>query len=270
MRSLRLIVVIVICFLSLNHPICPANVPLIRVLILSGQNNHDWQKTTPLLSQTLQQTGRFSVSTLNDPNQIDDSMMQYFDVIVINWSAWPALKGARCNMVTEAAIADFIQKKGKGLVVFHGASATHQDWPEYQKMVGATWDQEKSGNSAIYSFKVAVKNKEHPITKDMPDFWTTDELLHKLRLQPNVQILCTANSAKNQKGTGKDEPVVICTSFGAGRCFYNVLGHDTTAMQNVAWSTLMLRGIEWAATGQVTIPIPQNWPEWQEESEKPE
>lgn len=33
------------------------------------------------------------------------------------------------------------------------------------------------------------------------------------------------------------------------------------SMNGIGFQTLMLRGTEWAATGQVTIPIPANWPE---------
>jgi type 1 glutamine amidotransferase len=44
--------------------------------------------------------------------------------------------------------------------------------------------------------------------------------------------------------------------FGKGRCFHLILGHDARTIQNAGWQALMLRGTEWAATGKVTIPIP--------------
>jgi hypothetical protein len=33
------------------------------------------------------------------------------------------------------------------------------------------------------------------------------------------------------------------------------------AMKGIGFQTLMLRGTEWAATGQVTIPVPADWSE---------
>jgi hypothetical protein len=33
----------------------------IRVVIIDGQNNHDWRSTTPLLKKELEDTGRFAV-----------------------------------------------------------------------------------------------------------------------------------------------------------------------------------------------------------------
>lgn len=262
MRTLLILLGVLSVFI-LQLTVQPASAVSYRVLIISGRNDHDWQQTTPFLSRIILESGLFSVSVLNDPNEINSDLLQYFDVILSNWSAFPQAAGTRWNMVTEIAFTDFVEK-GKGFVLFHSAGAAHQDWPEFQKMIGATWDKAKSGQSEVHTFKVVIKDKTHPITKDMPDFWIKDELWYKMRLQPGVQILCTAQFAKEQKGTGKEEPIAICSQFGSGRCFYNFLGNDLVAMDNIAWKTLMMRGIEWAATGQVTIEIPNQWPEWNE------
>jgi hypothetical protein len=52
--------------------------------------------------------------------------------------------------------------------------------------------------------------------------------------------------------------------YGKGRVFTTVMGHamgvDTTAIRCVGFRTTMLRGAEWAATGKVTIPIPEDFP----------
>ena len=76
----------------------------------------------------------------------------------------------------------------------------------------------------------------------------------------DMHVLCEAFSEPDFSGTGKFEPVVVPTALGNGRGLNIVLGHDVHAMQNIGWRTLMLRGLEWAATGDVTIPIPENWP----------
>jgi hypothetical protein len=36
----------------------------------------------------------------------------------------------------------------------------------------------------------------------------------------------------------------------------NVLGHDTTAMKGKGYQVLLVRGVEWAATGKAAYPIP--------------
>ena len=39
----------------------------LRVLLLSGRNNHDWRTTTPFLRQLLVDTGRFDVRVVEEP-----------------------------------------------------------------------------------------------------------------------------------------------------------------------------------------------------------
>jgi len=39
----------------------------IKVLIVDGQNNHDWRSTTPILLQALEGCGRFTVAVATSP-----------------------------------------------------------------------------------------------------------------------------------------------------------------------------------------------------------
>jgi type 1 glutamine amidotransferase len=91
----------------------------------------------------------------------------------------------------------------------------------------------------------------------MKDFETTDELWHRPGTTGERKVLATAFSAKDKGGSGADEPVVHTSQFGKGRCFNTLLGHDGAAMQNAGFQALLLRGTEWAATGEVTIPLPE-------------
>ena len=122
-------------------------------------------------------------------------------------------------------------------------------------MVGATWGK-NTGHGSIHQFEVTVTDKEHPVTKGMKDFQITDELWHRMEtLQPTAsqKILCKAYSDKDKGGSGQMEKVAMCSKFGRGRCFYNILGHDVRAMKSAGWKQLMLRGTEWAATGKVAV-----------------
>ena len=44
-----------------------ANAGSIRALIIDGQNNHQWQTTTPVLRKILEDTGLFQVDVLTTP-----------------------------------------------------------------------------------------------------------------------------------------------------------------------------------------------------------
>ncbi len=230
----------------------------LRVLIFSGRNNHNWKATTPALKKILEDSGRFAVDVTNDPSKCDAATFAKYDVIVSNWGGYPQMNERQWGPKTEKAFLDFV-RSGKGFALFHAASASFHTWPEFQQISGATWGK-GTGHGAYHAFKVTIADKNHPVTRGMQDFLTTDELWHRMPRHPKAHAICTAFSAKDKGGSGDLEPVVICTQLGKGRGFNLVLGHDVKAMQNVGWKTLMLRGTEWAATGKVTVAIPANWP----------
>lgn len=234
----------------------------IRVLILTGANNHDWQQTTPVLKKLIEDCPRFKiVDVIADPSKCTAATFAACDVVVSNWSAYPAMTGHQWGAAAEKAFVDAI-KSGKGFVTFHAGAATSHDWPEFQQLVGITWKLDHTAHNAYHTFKVTIDDAEHPITRGMTDFWTTDELWHNMVPMAGSmpKPLVSAYSERSFGGTGKFEPVLIATELDKGRGLNLVLGHDAHAMRNVGWRTLMLRGAEWAATGQVTISIPDNWP----------
>src|SRR6185312_12790801 len=57
-------------------------------------------------------------------------------------------------------------------------------------------------------------------------------------------------------GPSANEPMLWTTEYGKGRVFVTALGHDVEQVQTGAFGTTFARGAEWAATGKVTLPIP--------------
>ena len=56
-----------LCCLIILSISCPIWAEPLNALILSGQNNHAWEKTTPVLQRTLEESGRFAVEVLERP-----------------------------------------------------------------------------------------------------------------------------------------------------------------------------------------------------------
>ncbi|MHC4131729.1 MAG: ThuA domain-containing protein [Planctomycetota bacterium] len=227
----------------------------LKLLILNGLNNHPWEQTTSALEKLYRESGRFDVVITNDPSTLTAEKLSGFDVVVSNWTNYPSEErvwGERA----EKALMDFV-RDGKGFVVFHAASSCFHTWEDYQKLVGATWGK-NTGHGNMHSFKVTIEDGNHPIMDGIKRFRIHDELWHRMEVQPDAHILCRAYSSPEHDGTGDDEPIAFTTSFGKGRGFNLVLGHDTNAMDNPYWKLLMLRGTEWAAAGRVTIDIPFN------------
>ena len=66
-----------------------------------------------------------------------------------------------------------------------------------------------------------------------------------------MEIIATAFA---KGGSNRHEPVLMTITYGKGRIFHTVMGHDARSMLGVAFQETLIRGTEWAATGKVTFP----------------
>lgn len=227
----------------------------LKLLILSGSNNHDWQKTTPVLAEIYELSNRFSTQVTEQADTLTIEDFHQFDAVISNYTAWPE-HDFRWPSSAENGLMQYIDEGG-GFVLFHAASAAFYDWEAYQQMVGTSWgDSTKHGK--ITPHKIVIKDKNHPITEGMSDFWITDELWVNSGVNSELNVLAESYSEPSNSGRGEFEPVVHWNTKGEGRIFHNILGHDVRAMKNTGWKTLMLRGTEWAATRKVTVPLPNS------------
>ena len=224
----------------------------VRVLILSGQNNHDWKKTTPVLQKILTDGGRFTVDMTEHPEQCDSAMFAKYDVILSNWNTFGKPAVTNWPAGTRAALLDFV-RSGKGFVVVHAGSSSFYDWPEYQQLAGVSWKRGQTSHGKPHEFTV-MPVAEHPITHGLDPFTTTDELWVKSGVETNAVVLAT----------GDDQPVALVTWPGQGRGFTLLLGHSDTFMANSGFQTLLRRGVEWASTGKVSAPTGKSEFTWQQ------
>jgi type 1 glutamine amidotransferase len=231
-----------------------------RLLILSGANNHAWKATTPVLKKMYEDSGRFTVDVTENVPDLKAEDFAKYDALVSNYTTYPNIEGHRWPAATEKALLDYVAA-GHGFVLFHAASTAWNDWPAFTDLIGLSWEKSKSGHGAQHSFAVTIADKEHPVTQGMKDFQhVKDELYHRQVKHATGKVLAAAFSDKGMGGTGENEPMIVVTELGKGRVFHNAMGHDPKPMGGVGFQTLTLRGTEWAATGKVTIPIPADWP----------
>ncbi len=263
---------------------------VIKTVIITGQNNHAWKVSSPILEQILDDSALFEAEIVTSPPRggnmaefsVDFSGCQLV-VLDYNGDEW-----------AEPMKKDFLDfvRSGGGLVIYHAADNAFPKWKEFNKLIGlGGWGNrnEKSGPYVFWqrdnvkrdespgvggyhgdqnSFMVVNRDTSHPITEGLPEKWmhARDELYSLLRGPgENMQILTTAYSEPATRGTGRDEPVLFTITYGKGRIFHTVLGHamgdgPSPAMQCVGFIVTFLRGAEWAATGKVTQEIPGDFP----------
>jgi type 1 glutamine amidotransferase len=273
--------------LFVPHP-APA-APPIRALIIDGQNNHDWQHTTPALKKILEQTGLFQVDVLTSPPKGGDFStfrpeFGKYKVVVSNYNDFGG--GTVWPEEVRTAFEQYM-RGGGGFVSYHAADNASPDWRAYNLMIGiGGWmgRNEKSGpywyyrdgklvsdptpglagsHGARKPFQIVTRDPAHPVMRGLPKVWmhAADELYNRMRGPgENMDVLATGWSDPANNGTGRDEPMLMALTFGKGRIFHTTLGHDVPAMECVGFMVTFARGAEWAATGRVTQKIPNDFP----------
>lgn len=242
-RSITARVLWVMCTLVMAD-ISLADEP-IRVLLLSGKNNHDWQKTTPCLQQILDANALFSVRVTEQPQVCTVEDFAACDVIVSNWNAFGRSgPDADWSEATRMAFLEFI-KQGGGHVTVHAGGSSLYDWAAYHRIV-ASWG-DKTHHGPRHTFQVDVVDPNHALVRGLTAFTIHDELWNQTHFPPNSHVLMTAHSAKAHKGSGQAEPVLCVSHYRRGRSVNLMLGHDITAMQNPGFQQLLRRSCLWAA-----------------------
>src|SRR5262249_44663457 len=92
--------------------------------------------------------------------------------------------------------------KGVGLIVFHHALLSYQNWPEYERIAGGKYllDVEKTAGgltpASTYQgdtdIAVKIADKDHPIARGFSDFVQHDEIYRGVRNTSDIHIIMTA------------------------------------------------------------------------------
>ena len=314
MKNCRLLLSFLIAALMFLAVSLQAEGAKIKVLIIDGQNNHQWAKTTPLLKAILDEAGIFTVDVTTTPPAAPKApalpknatpeqkaahavAMKIFDAAqaaqketsATRWAAWRPhfsdydvlvsnYNGEDWPTEVRSALIAFV-KNGGGFVSYHAADNSFADWPDYNEMIalGGWGGRTESGpylrlrdgawkktpepglcgnHGARAEFLVENFAPEHPIMQGLPAKWmhTQDELYNRLRgPADNVSVLASGLSDV----THEQEPLLMAINYGKGRVFHTTLGHYIEALNGVGFQITFARGVEWAATGKVTLPAPK-------------
>ena len=269
----------------------------IKVLVVSGQNNHNWQTSHQAIKLILDNSGMFTTDIAltppagGDMNEFNPSFNEY-DVVVLDYN------GNRWSEKTDKAFLQYAQNGG-GIIIYHAADNAFANWEEFNRILAlGGWEgrNEKSGPYCYFEngelvlnhtpghggshgqqreYVMHGRNTEHPITRGLPTNWmhAQDEMYDSMRGPANIKdLLYTGKSDPNTGGSGREEPLVFTVDYGKARISHIMLGHcgptleNNPAMQCVGFQTLLLRSAEWAATGKVSQPVPEDFPNEQTSS----
>jgi glycosyltransferase len=263
----------------------------IKTLIVTGQNNRNWEVSHLAIKQILENSELFTVDVAVSPHA-GENMTDFkpdfasYQLIILDYY------GDRWLEETERSFLDYVDNGG-GVVVYHVANNAFRHWSAYNQIIGfGGWEnRDETDGAYIYlkegelvydnspgrggshgtqhEFVLHCSNPDHPVTKGLPTEWrhAQDELYDSMR-GPGIikDVLFWAYSDPETKGSGRDEIAIFTVDYGKARIFHTTLGHagnsldSNTAMQCTGFQVTLLRGAEWAATGKVTQQVPNDFP----------
>lgn len=177
--------------------------------------------------------------------------LDYFDAVLFYTNG-----ETRLTAQQKQDLLDFIAKDGKGFVGVHTATATAASWPEYQQMIGGSFDNHPWG---ITKAKIIVERPDFPAMKRLKTGSVLEDEHYQMLPTPysraDVDVLArldTRGLDMTLPGVHRkdgDFPVAWIKSYGKGRVFYSGLGHPDAAWDDPRVQMLFLEGIKWAISG---------------------
>lgn len=140
-------------------------------------------------------------------------------------------------------------EKGIGVVFLHHAIVSHQEWDEYEKIIGGKYhhkpymDEGKKYGPSTYKhdqdFLIKIIDREHPVTKGINDFKIIDEAYINYKVHDYVTPLLTSDNCENGRNLG------WTNIYKNSKIVYLQLGHDHQAYENPYFRLLIRNSIEW-------------------------
>ncbi len=227
----------------------------IKGLIMTGNNHpaHAWQETTSVLREILEAEERIHIDVSTNIEHLGQYDLNDYDFLLMNYCNWEDSTGL--SRTSKEAFSNYL-KEGGGLLLIHFANgafhpslpgAEASDWPEYRQICRRVWDHDAgSGHDKYGPFIVKVADTNHELTNGLSDFETTDELYYRQSGDAPIHPLLVAQS----KDTGTEEPLAWIYTYGKGRVFQTLLGHDVKSLEAEALRELLRRAAVQVSEGE--------------------
>lgn len=215
-----------------------------RALITwGGWEGHEPDKVAALFEGWLTGAG-MEVKVTDSLSCFDDAgALAAVDLIVPVWTMSTIGKEQALNAC--AAVA-----AGTGIAGCHGgmcdAFRENVDW---QFMTGAQWVAHPGDDGVRHGVRVV---SDDPLVAGLPDFEVVTEQYY-LHIDPAVKVHAVTDfpvAGGHHLPNGPVEMPVVFTKFwGAGRVYYNALGHRAALFAEGPAREMMRRGLVWAMRG---------------------
>jgi len=202
-----------------------------RVLVL-GNNNfrfHQMDMFAPILSGLMEKAG-FQVTLTQDLNDLAKERIGAFDIFLCYYT------GGKLTREQLQGLMSFVSSGG-GFIGLHSAADSFRENPGYLELLGGVFRR----HPRHQVFHIRVADREHPITRGIPDFDVYDELyiLYHDPKRYHLLLYCPWE--------GEEQPVAWTKEYGGGRVFYLSLGHTEEALTHPTFQEILRRGLRWVS-----------------------
>jgi type 1 glutamine amidotransferase len=140
------------------------------------------------------------------------------------------------------AVRQFVETGGAALFL-HNVTHVGLTDPDFRHVLGAAY----TGHPPIRTFKVKVKNANHPITKGVRDFIVTDEqhYMDYDKDRKDIFLETVNEEGLNFGSQGATAPACWSYDYGKGRICYLSPGHLLTVLWNPEYIKLQHNAVRW-------------------------
>ena len=213
----------------------------VRVLMITataGFRHDSISAARQVMASLSASTGEFTLTVTEELATISASSLTAYDVIVF------ALTSGELEFSSsqKTAIAEFVTG-GRGFIGIHSASDTLYDWPDYGRLVGAYFKEHPWTQLGA----VVVENQAHPATVGLGERFTLLEEFYTFRDNPRGRVQVLLRLDPMSVGSAGDYPLAWVQSFGAGRAYYNALGHFSETWTDQRFQRQVVGALRWTA-----------------------
>ena len=213
------------------------------LIVWGGWDGHEPEQVAGVFERELQALG-FNVEKRHELAAFDDGdKLKSLSLIVPIWTM-DSIKPEQSKNVQDAV------ESGVGLAGCHGGmcDAFRKD-TDWQFMTGGQWVAHPGNDGVEYTVEIGPERGE--INEGMNDFQVKSEQYY-LHVDPAVTVWATTQfptaPGPHEPNGPVTMPQVWTKRYGAGRVFYNALGHNAAVFeQSPTALELMRRGFKWAA-----------------------
>jgi len=246
----------------------------------------------PMIRYMLESTGRFNVKITEEFTGCTAETLAKYDAVFINYDGKESVEKPFVNWgkTAEEALYEFV-RNGGGCVLFHTAimnptGRVHDD--EYVKLVGYDFNLMGAGGMATgvrknpkLEYVVNMHTDAHEIVSVNQKSWITvqeDLFTNVKQVDPDITVLASIVDHEEDydlstmqahiasiydgidlstlPGMNEEVPVAWVHNYGKGRVMVCAICHGPDTLTRPNMTSMLCRGTEWVASGEITIPYP--------------